>query len=221
MAPALAASGAELALILHPSSTRGETMLDADQWFAHAFYKDKEHADAAVRSLLDAHFHTEDIGVLMTRGSEVEELPMRHKTMVPHGAVLGALVGAAAGALTLSGIGVIAAGPLFVALQGAAAGGAVGTLTGTLGGLGFWHDEIDFPNDAFAKGAVLVGVVTNQERTNEARRVLASAGAEKTQVSTKAEAVEAVRDRSKSESAPQEPAKRMQDQQAAVKAAQH
>jgi hypothetical protein len=168
-------------------------MLDSEQWFAHAFYKDREHASDAVRRLLDAHFHTEAIGVLMVRGSEIEDLPMRHKTFVPHGAVVGALVGAAAGALTLSGIGVVAAGPLWIALQGAAAGGAMGTLAGTLGGLGFWRDEVNFPADAFEAGGVLVGVVTNLERSNEARRVLASAGAEKTYLSTKAEAIESAR----------------------------
>jgi hypothetical protein len=168
-------------------------MMDSDQWFAHAFFKDAEHANAAVGALLDGHFHTEDIGVLMMGGSGVEELPMRHKTFMPHGAVLGALVGAAAGALTLSGIGVLAAGPVFIALQGAAAGTAVGTLAGTLGGLGFWRDEVNFPADAFQKGAVLVGVVTNLERTNEARRVLASVGADTTHLSTKAEAAESVR----------------------------
>jgi len=172
-------------------------MLDSHQWFAHAFFKDAEHANAAVRALLDGHFHSENIGVLMVRGPEVEELPMRHKTFVPQGAAFGALVGAAAGALTLSGIGVLAVGPLFAALQGAAAGSAVGTLAGTLGGLGFWRDEVNFPADAFQTGAVLVGVVTNLGRTNEARRVLASVGAEQTYLSTKAEAEEAVREQSK------------------------
>jgi hypothetical protein len=170
------------------------TMLDTHQWFAHAFFKDAEHANAAVRALLDAHFHSEHIGVLMVRGPEVEELPMRHKTFVPQGAAVGALFGAAAGALTLSGIGVLAVGPLFAALQGAAAGSAMGTLAGTLGGLGFWRDEVDFPSDAFQTGAVLVGVVTNLGRTNDARRVLASVGAERTYLSTKAEAADAVRE---------------------------
>ena len=172
-------------------------MLDSDQWFAHAFYKGPEEAQAAVQALLDAHFHTEHVGVLLKRGPSVEELPMHHKTFVPQGAVLGALFGAAAGALTLSGIGVLAAGPLLVALQGAATGTAIGTLAGTLGGLGFWRDEIDFPADAFESGAVLVGVVTNLGRTNEARRVLASAGAEQTYLSTKAEAVDAVEERAR------------------------
>jgi hypothetical protein len=189
-------------------------MLDADQWFAHAFFKDAAHADDAVRKLLDADFDADHIGVLMVRGQDVQELPMRHKTMVPHGAVLGALVGAAAGALTLSGIGVVAAGPLLVALQGAAAGTAMGTLAGTLGGLGFWREEVDFPADAFEAGAVLVGVVTNLGRGNEARRLLASAGAEKTYLSTKAEAVQAAQE--KGQSSAREAAKRTQDQRAAA-----
>lgn len=167
-------------------------MLDADQWFAHAFYRDAEHASAAVDALIEAHFPTDSVGVLMVRGDEVEELPMRHKTFVPHGVALGALVGAAAGAVTMSGIGLLAAGPLLMALQGAAAGTAIGSLGGALGGLGFWRDEVDFPTGAFENGAVLVGVVVNVERLDEARRVLENAGASETHVSTKAEAEERV-----------------------------
>jgi len=172
-------------------------MLNADQWFAHAFFKDAEHADKAVRELIEAHFPTDSIGVLMARGEEVEELPMRHKTFVPHGVALGALVGAAAGAVTMSGIGLLAAGPLLLAMQGAAAGTAIGSLGGALGGLGFWRDEVDFPTDAFESGAVLVGVVTNEERLDAARRVLQEAGAEETLVATKAEATDRVREQTK------------------------
>lgn len=164
-------------------------MLDAaDSWFAHAIFRDTEHAGGAVRQLLEAHFPSDAVGVLMVRGNDVEELPMKHKTYVPHGVALGALFGAAAGAITMSGIGLLAAGPVLLALQGAAAGTAMGTVGGALGGLGFWRDEVDFPADAFAQGAVLVGVVTNEERLDDARRVLGAAGAEETFVATKAEA---------------------------------
>jgi hypothetical protein len=163
-------------------------MLDTEQRFAHAVFKDADHASAAVRELMEAHFPTDAISVLMVKGPEVDELPMRHKTFVPHGIALGAVVGAAAGALALTGVGVIAAGPLLVALQGAAAGTAVGSLGGALGGLGFWRDEVDFPSTAFTSGAVLVGVVTSEERVEDASKALTDAGAPKTYVSTKAEA---------------------------------
>jgi hypothetical protein len=163
-------------------------MLDADIWFAHAIFRDTEHASKAVRQLIETHFSSDDVGVLMVRGDDVEELPMKHKTFVPHGVALGALFGAAAGAATMSGIGLLAAGPLLLALQGAAAGTAIGSVGGALGGLGFWRDEVDFPADAFEQGAVLVGVVTNKERLDEAQRVLRAAGAEQTYVATKAEA---------------------------------
>jgi hypothetical protein len=176
-------------------------MLNADQWFAHAFYRDAERASAAVTALLDAHFASDAIGVLMVHGEDVQELPMRHKTFVPHGVALGALFGAAAGAVTMSGIGLLAAGPLLLALQGAAAGTAMGSLGGALGGLGFWRDEVDFPADAFHNGAVLVGVVSNVERLEEAQRVLQNAGAESTYVSTKAEATERASERAQTHSA--------------------
>jgi hypothetical protein len=168
-------------------------MLNADQWFAYAFFKDAEHASTAVRQLIDAHFPSDEIGVLMARGDTVEELPMVHKTFVPHGVALGALLGAAAGAVTMSGIGMLASGPLLMALQGAAAGTAMGSLGGALGGLGFWRDEVDFPSDAFTQGAVLVGIVTNQERIDHARRILTESGAEETYVATKAEAGERIK----------------------------
>ena len=195
-------------------------MLDSDQWFAHAFYKDAQQASHAVRKLLDAEFEADHVAVLMARGSEVEELELHHKTFVPYGLVLGTIVGACAGALTLTGIGVVAAGPLLVALQGAAAGGAMGGLAGTLGGLGFWREEVDFPSHAFEAGAVLVGVVTNVERANEARRVLASAGAEETHLSTKAEAVQAARERTSNVVRAREAAKRMQEQRAIARGAE-
>jgi hypothetical protein len=165
-------------------------MLDADQWFAHAFFADADHASNAIDDVIEAHFPTDSVGVLMVRNDEVEELPMRHKTFVPHGVALGALVGAAAGAVTMAGIGLVAAGPLLLAMQGAAAGTAIGSLGGALGGLGFWRDEVNFPTDAFQNGAVLVGVVCNVERVDDARRVLMDAGATETYVATKAEASE-------------------------------
>jgi len=177
-------------------------MLDADQWFAHAFYRDAERAHDAVRQLLDAHFPSDAIGVLMVRGDEVQELPMKHKTFVPHGVALGALLGAAAGAVTMSGIGLLATGPLLLALQGAAAGTAIGSVGGALGGLGFWRDEVDFPSDAFQSGAVLVGVVANSERLEEAQRVLTSAGADATYVSTKQEATAHASERAQKRPAP-------------------
>ena len=178
-------------------------MLNADQWFAHAFYRDAERASAAVTALLDAHFASDAIGVLMVHGDEVQELPMRHKTFVPHGVALGALLGAAAGAVTMSGIGILAAGPILLALQGAAAGTAIGSLGGALAGLGFWRDEVDFPADAFQNGAVLVGVVANVERLEAAQRVLQQAGADSTYVSTKAEATQRAGERSQRRSVPQ------------------
>lgn len=180
-------------------------MLDADQWFAHAFFADAEQASNAIDDLIEAHFPTDSVGVLMVRNNEVEELPMRHKTFVPHGVALGALVGAAAGAATMAGIGLVAAGPLLLALQGAAAGTAIGSVGGALGGLGFWRDEVNFPTDAFKNGAVLVGVVCNVERVDEARRVLTEAGASETYVATKAEAQERALEHQRRNSRPSMP----------------
>jgi len=45
----------------------GSAMLDSDQWFAHAFYKDSQQASHAVRKLLDAQFEADHVAVLMAR----------------------------------------------------------------------------------------------------------------------------------------------------------
>lgn len=169
-------------------------MLHADSWFAHAVFRDTVRAAGAVRALLEGHFTSDAVGVLMLHDDDVEELQLQHKTFVPHGIALGVLIGAAVGAVTISSIGMLAVGPALLAWQGAAAGGAIGSVGGALGGLGFWRDEVDFPAYAFAQGAVLVGVVANVERLDHARRVLTTAGAEHTHVSTRAEAGERARE---------------------------
>ncbi|MET0384625.1 MAG: hypothetical protein ABW321_01640 [Polyangiales bacterium] len=171
-------------------------MLDAGSWFAYAVFKDNLRATGAVHALLEGHFTSDAVGVLLVHEEEVEELLLQHKTAVPRGIALGMILGAAMGAVTMSSIGVLAVGvtPVLLAWQGAAAGGAMGSLGGALGGLGFWRDEIDFPAHAFTQGTVLVGVVTNVERLDHARRVLTGAGAEDTHVSTRAEAGQRARE---------------------------
>jgi hypothetical protein len=145
-----------------------------------------------VGELVGAGFTASDIGALIGGARDVETLSMQHKTGVTAGALLGGALGAVGGGAValVGGFALLALGPLVAALQGAAIGGAAGTLAGTLGGLGFWKDEIDFPQDAFEAGAVLLGVTTNDARVDLAREALCKAGAETSYVAANREAIE-------------------------------
>jgi hypothetical protein len=157
--------------------------------FVHALFRREHDAVAAVENLIASRFASSDISALMQRDDKVEELQMAHRTGMGAGAALGGVLGAVGGAVMLGGGGVFVAGPLLLALEGAIAGGALGTLAGTLGGLGFWQEEIDFPDEAFRDGAVLIGVSTAEGRVADAERALKEAGAEEVYRSTKDDAL--------------------------------
>lgn len=155
--------------------------------FVHAVFNDEPHAARAVQELVNAKFSGHDIGALMCNRSGVQELEVGHKTGMGVGAALGGVVGAVGGALAVSG-GLILAGPVFLALEGMLAGGALGTLAGTLGGLGFWREEVEFPKAAFENGAVLIGVTVEDGRMEDAANALRRAGASDIRMSSKPEA---------------------------------
>ncbi len=160
-------------------------MQSSDELFTYAFFGDEAAAAAAVRTLMDRGFDTEEIGVLMRDQSETRQVELEHKTGTRPGAVVGSVLGAAAGAAALPAAGVIAIGGAF---GGAAVGGAAGTLMGTLGGLGFWKERLTIPRDAFEEGSVLVGALTSSERAEAAQAALRNAGAREPKVATQAEA---------------------------------
>lgn len=173
-------------------------MLEANQSFAYGFFKDEESAATAVQGLLDADFDSEHIGALMLDGSHVTELPIKHKTAIGKGVVIGTLLGAAVGAaLPGLGLGLMAFGSGFAHLAGAAAGGATGTLAGVVGGLGIWKDEVDVPRHAFENGAVLVGVLVPPQHAERAHHVLAQSGATSTALSTRNQAKRELLEQSK------------------------
>jgi len=155
--------------------------------FVHAVFNNETASAKAVQELVDAKFAGHDISALMSNRSGVTELEIGHKTGMGVGAVLGGVLGAVGGALAVTG-GLVLAGPVFLALEGLVAGGAMGTVAGTLGGLGFWKEEIDFPKQAFENGAVLVGVNCNEERLGTASEALKRAGATEILQSSKPEA---------------------------------
>jgi hypothetical protein len=158
--------------------------------FVHAVFSSESAAAKAVQELVNARFSAHEISALMCQRSGVQELEIGHKTGMGVGAALGGVLGAVGGALAISG-GLVLAGPVFLAVEGMVAGGVMGTLAGTLGGLGFWKEEIDFPKDAFDNGAVLIGVNCGDERIDEASEALQRAGATEIRRSTKPEAQKA------------------------------
>lgn len=155
--------------------------------FVHAVFNDEPHAAKAVQELVNAKFSANDISALMCNRSGVTELEMGHKTGMKVGAAVGAVLGGVGGALAVTG-GLVLAGPVFLALEGLVAGGALGTVAGTLGGLGFWKEEVEFPKHAFENGAVLIGVNANEGRIAEASAALERAGASDIRQSTQEKA---------------------------------
>jgi len=160
--------------------------------FVHAVYTTQPSAARAVQELVNAEFSANDISVLMWDKSGVQELEVGHKTGMVAGAAIGAALGVVGGALAVSG-GLVLAGPVFLALEGSLAGGVLGTLAGTLGGLGFWKEEVEFPKHAFEQGAALIGVSTDDGRIPQAAEALRRAGAREVHSSTTREAREHAR----------------------------
>jgi hypothetical protein len=166
------------------------------QQLVYAIYRDEKQAERAVKALVNEEFAAANIVVLMREGgpdSHVQEVPVQTKTLVGPGIALGATLGALGGALVAVGGGLWVAGPLVALLQGAASGGAAGTIVGTVGGLGYWRDVIDFPEHD-SVGAILVGVdAASQGQVPRARQALQAAGATEVHARPKPQATEEVR----------------------------
>jgi hypothetical protein len=161
-------------------------MLSGDQCFAYAFFGNEASAAHAVQQLIEADFATERIGAAMLDDSGVHDVPMQHKTAIPKGMAIGLLLGATAGAFVLPGLNLITVGGAFAVLEAATVGGAAGSLAGAMGGMGLWKDEFNFSAAAFERGAVMVGVLTSEERSHAATAALSVAGAYGGGVATRA-----------------------------------
>ena len=162
----------------------------------YAIFPNEEQADRAVKALVDEEFAAANIHVLMrddTRSEHVRRVPVRTQTMVGPGIALGATLGAVGGALVAVSGGFLAAGPLVALLQGVVSGSAAGTIVGTVGGLGYWRDVVDFPKEKLDSGGILVGVNSNaQGQIERAQQALKAAGAEDVQHRSLAEAKQVV-----------------------------
>ncbi len=153
--------------------------------FVWGLFEDAAHAQQAVTDLVEGSFPPGEISV-RTRDEcgDVEPVAIRHETAAPVGAGIGAVVGAGAATLAVSGGGgpsdpAIGLGVFEVALAGALAGAGLGAY----GGLYFWTQRVADPSPASADSGVLVGVTVPIERAPAASEILRRARAAKVQTS--------------------------------------
>jgi hypothetical protein len=151
-------------------------------------FSDPKAAERAVQELIESHFSSDEISILVSDREGTHEEEVEHDTGIAEGATggaaLGGLLGAlgatlvATGVIAAPGLGVFAAGPLLAVLRGAVAGAAVGFEIGALAGLGLWKDEAHIHAEALKRGGVVVAVPAEHEHAEHARKVFAAAGAD-------------------------------------------
>lgn len=152
-------------------------------------FKSRTDAESAVQDLIASGCSRDDISLIMSETTRGREFGLKESTKAPEGAATGAAVGgvlgavaatlAAVGTITIPGIGLLAAGPVLAALAGLGAGAAAGGLTGALIGVGIPEHEAKFYKEEIEKGGILVGAYCHDDRKNETKEILESAGAER------------------------------------------
>jgi hypothetical protein len=132
--------------------------------FVWGTYDDMRSVDGAVGALVEGRFPPEEIRVHLSDAEGQRELPVRHKTRAPLGALIGALFGA--------GVWLFFFGELN---SGIWIGAAIGAVAGAYGGIFWWRQEVDLPPTG--AGKALVGITAPEGRAREATAILRSAGA--------------------------------------------
>src|SRR3982750_757859 len=152
-------------------------------------YRDRQHVEEAVDTLLDNGFRSEDISVLLSDNVGTKDFATEKNTQAPEGATTGATSGAVVGgtlgllagigALAIPGVGpFIAAGPIMGALAGVGAGGAVGGLVGALVGMGIPEYEAKRYEGSVKDGGILLSVhCDDSDWTDRAKKILEQTGA--------------------------------------------
>jgi len=149
--------------------------------FVTGLFDDSKQAHEAFDRLVKSRFDPHEISLLRVDDEEhaVQRVSVEHKSGVPFGVTTGVVIGSTvgrAGAVVGNPVGLLAAGPIFSALQGAFLGAAGGGLLGALAGLAFWWDEPELEAE-LRNGAVFVGVTAEGVRAHAARRALLASGA--------------------------------------------
>lgn len=149
----------------------------------------QDHAELIVNHLRDNGFNPDAISLLIPDHKGEMDFNLRHGSKVPEGATTGMTTGgligaglgwvAALGAVTIPGIGpLLAAGPIFAALSGAAVGAAVGGLAGSLVGLGIPEFEAKLYEGKLKAGGILIAVnCHSQDEEHRAKDIVRDGGA--------------------------------------------
>lgn len=151
-------------------------------------FHSQPQAERAIRSLQDAGFRDDQIGVLMQDPERQQQLADDTGTTAGGAAATGAISGgvvggvlgllAGVGALAIPGIGpIIAGGALASTLAGAGIGAAAGGLLGALVGMGIPEEEARYYERGVQEGGILLTVEAGR-RSEEARRILTDAEAQ-------------------------------------------
>jgi hypothetical protein len=159
------------------------------------------HADAMVKALIKAGFSLDDISLLMPDVTQARDLADKKDPTVlgtalaggATGGIIGGALGwvARIGLLAIPGFGpMIAAGPIMAALSGAAIGGTLGSITGSLISLGMHDSEAKRYEGQVRSGRILISVHTStRDKVASARKNFSDQGALdigfSTEVSTK------------------------------------
>jgi hypothetical protein len=150
--------------------------------FAH-----RSDATRAIQALEERGFRDDEISLLMSDavGEDFKiEDSSKAAEGVAAGAASGGVIGALIGGLTAVGTiatggGLLVAGPLVAILAGGGAGAGVGGVIGGLAGAGMTEYEAKLFAKELDDGKILVAVhCTNDDRKDEAERLLEAAGGE-------------------------------------------
>ncbi|MCX5771419.1 MAG: hypothetical protein NTZ09_14285 [Candidatus Hydrogenedentes bacterium] len=135
-----------------------------------AIFDEASAAARAVDRLTALGISRDAISVLMSEETRGRYFGIETKSKAPEGAALGAAAGGvlgalagglvAVGSLAVTGVGLVAVGPLVAALAGLGAGGAAGGIIGALIGLGMPEHEAELVAEELDRGGILVGVET-------------------------------------------------------------
>jgi hypothetical protein len=156
----------------------------------YGIYKNRAGIEEAVDALQRGGFRNTDVSVLFPENQGSKDFAVDKGTKAPEGAVTGggsgAVIGGALGWLAGMGLLVIpglgpflAAGPLMALLAGVGVGGAVGSITGALVGLGIPEYEAKRYEGRVKSGGILLSVhCDSSEWVKRAEELLKNTGAD-------------------------------------------
>ena len=155
-------------------------------------FSDGHQLRVAVARLIEAHFESEQLRIVVTTGDGQREVPVRHQMQMTRGAlvgggfgiVVGGLVAAwlAAGAGQPGNVGLLSGSVTIAVLQGVFAGAMLGSLMGLIVGMAIWRTTVDIAPSDFEAGEVRVCARTGGPGVDRVRRLLDRSGASRVSV---------------------------------------